>query len=65
LLNVGIYFFLEENETVLKVNDLEPNYQRISNSEKNINQLLEKHTNEIEWLKNKILSIENEIISLK
>jgi transcriptional regulator with XRE-family HTH domain len=65
LFNVGIYFFLEENETVLKVNDLEPNYQRISNSEKNINQLLEKHTTEIEWLKNKMLSIENEIISLR
>ena len=65
LLNVGIYFFLEENEHVSKVNESENSYQRISNNDKSINQLLEKHTNEIEWLKNKISSIEKEIHTLR
>jgi transcriptional regulator with XRE-family HTH domain len=61
LLNVSVYFLLEENEPLPQVNDRENDYQRLLSTEQKFENRLNQHDTEIEWIKSQINSIQAQL----
>jgi transcriptional regulator with XRE-family HTH domain len=61
LLNVSVYFLLEENEQLPQTNERENEYHRLLSSEQKIENRLNQHDSEIEWIKSQIALIQSQL----
>ena len=63
LLNVSIYFLLDEKENSNQLNDRENEYQKLFSTEQKLENRVNQHDIEIEWIKSQIASIKSQIQS--
>ena len=64
LLNVSIYFLLDDEVKNTLLNERENEYQKLLSTEQKFEKRINQHDIEIEWIKSQIASIQSQLQSL-